>query len=609
VTDATPPADADPSRHLPPLSGGTLLVTRDGAFAVASNPDVDQVFVVGISGDAPGCEGCDEAPKLLAAVPLAEGEEPGRIAEDAYGRAHVVLRRGDAIASIDVASGELLARRPVCPAPRGIAYDAAEDRLHVACASGKLVSLSPLTGEVTRQLDLDVDLRDVVVVPTGLVVSRFKKAELLRLDAEGRVVDRVVPTGIVRGPQTLSDLTSDPMDPAVAWRTIGTPGGDVLMLHQYGLARPIDIGEDDATAAPPTPYAASATSPCGGIVSQTVSTLSSAGSLDMGMPMPVRALSVDVAASPDGAWVAVAHPGATSDRVTVYASGNLPSQGRSPVRCADDAGRLIVTGQPVAVATHPNRAPGATAAADWLVVQTRSPDTLAFYREFAAARVSVPLIPEGGFVRASIEATGRGLFHLDSGGGIACAQCHPEGGDDGRVWEFSPLGRRRTQAPQAGLADSAPYHWEGDLADVSALVDEVYVRRMGGIRPSDSKLLSLQRWLFSLTPPSPIVDPASPAATRGRALFESDAVGCQTCHDGGGVATTDDVDVGVESPLTFQIPPLRGVGYRGPFLHDGCAATLRDRFTAPCGGDDRHGHTSQLAPEEIDDLVAYLKSL
>ena len=43
-------------------------------------------------------------------------------------------------------------------------------------------------------------------------------------------------------------------------------------------------------------------------------------------------------------------------------------------------------------------------------------------------------------------------------------------------------------------------------------------------------------------------------------------------------------------------------------MHDGCAATLRDRFNPACGG-DRHGVTAQLISGQIDDLVAYLSSL
>ncbi len=45
-----------------------------------------------------------------------------------------------------------------------------------------------------------------------------------------------------------------------------------------------------------------------------------------------------------------------------------------------------------------------------------------------------------------------------------------------------------------------------------------------------------------------------------------------------------------------------------PYLHDGSAVSLRDILTT-CNPNDRHGHTSGLAPQEIDDLVESLLSL
>ena len=56
------------------------------------------------------------------------------------------------------------------------------------------------------------------------------------------------------------------------------------------------------------------------------------------------------------------------------------------------------------------------------------------------------------------------------------------------------------------------------------------------------------------------------------------------------------------------MPSLRGVAYRGPFLHNGCAPSLIDRF-GKCGGSDAHGKTSTLAPTQLQDLVAYLETL
>lgn len=577
-------------------------MTRDGRRAVAADPDIGRVAIAGISTDIAGCDDCDVAPRLLAKVDLEQGEEPGRIAEDRDGRVHVVLRRGGAIATIDVATGELLARRPVCVAPRGIAYDEASNLLHVACASGELVSLLPYGGGVQRRIDIDVDLRDVVVVPGGLVVSRFKSAELIRLDADGNVVARSTPVAIERGPQDLTSLEKDPLEPAVAWRMVGTSAGNVFMLHQYGLARPIPIENIGAAPAPKNPYLAQAGSQCGGIVEQTVSTLMADGTFDMGMPMPVRALSVDAAVSDDGSWLVVAHPGATDidDKVTIYDAPSLLSHGRTPVRCADNVGRVLAIGQPVAVALYPDRIPSFSTVYPWLVVQFRNPSALGFYNAFGTARSTLKI----GDDRPT--DPGHDIFHLDSGGGIACAQCHSEGAEDGRVWEFEPEGRRRTQAINVGLEGTAPFHWNGNLANLKELVDEVFVRRMGGTLPRGG-MTALGSWLSSLAPPRPMVAPDAPEAVRGRAVFESS--GCTECHAGPTVAKNSNVDVGVESPGEFQIPSLRGVGYRAPFMHNGCAKTLRDRFDPACGGGDKHGQTSQLSSAEIDDLIAYLRSL
>ena len=66
------------------------------------------------------------------------------------------------------------------------------------------------------------------------------------------------------------------------------------------------------------------------------------------------------------------------------------------------------------------------------------------------------------------------------------------------------------------------------------------------------------------------------------------------------------VDVGTGEAL--QVPSLLGVGARGPWMHDGCASTLKERFDPACGG-DAHGDTSRLDEEEIDSLVRFLASL
>jgi cytochrome c peroxidase len=107
--------------------------------------------------------------------------------------------------------------------------------------------------------------------------------------------------------------------------------------------------------------------------------------------------------------------------------------------------------------------------------------------------------------------------------------------------------------------------------------------------------------------PPALRDGSDPAALRGKALFESAAVGCTSCHSGD--KFTDNKSVAIDSAREkLQVPSLVAIGYRSPFMHDGCAQTLAARFDPKCGGNS-HGNTADLAPAQVDDLVAYLESL
>jgi hypothetical protein len=58
----------------------------------------------------------------------------------------------------------------------------------------------------------------------------------------------------------------------------------------------------------------------------------------------------------------------------------------------------------------------------------------------------------------------------------------------------------------------------------------------------------------------------------------------------------------------LQIPSLRGLIWRAPYMHTGCAPTLADRFTAGCGG-TKHGTIDHLTAADRTDLTAYLETL
>ncbi|MCH9685533.1 MAG: c-type cytochrome [Deltaproteobacteria bacterium] len=563
----------------PPISGGTLIVMDDGETAVAADPDRDQVYVVDLL-----------AMELRHTVMLSAGDEPGRLAVDADGIVHVAARRGGVLVDIDPRSGEVVERRPVCANPRGIVYDADADALHVACAGGDLVSLEPTGGAPWRRVSLGVDLRDVLVTDEGLMVTKFRSAHLLLVDDDGTVIDEHAP------PNLLGEGGGRPNDelrPNTAWRTVATHDGDWLMLHQQATKRPIHIpteddhehdggyggGDDEfgTNCGPVTP----------------VVTLGDERYVTRSSPLLANTvLAVDVAMSHSGNRIALAVAG-RSDRGRIAESGVgwiSPSDLRSNLDpgCEDIQRLPLVSGQYTAVAFDPQGN---------IVAFSREPAKLDRIDPWTGTRQLVELSDD------SRKDSGHDLFHRDAGEGISCATCHAEGGDDGHIWNFVGVGARHTPALNAGLRGSEPFHWEGDLPDMHALMEDVLVRRMGGQRLSAERVDALAEYVFSMPAPIPRRAPTDLAATRGKTLFAT--WGCDTCHQGAsGVGGPDGAQEGFA--FEVQIPPLRGVASHPPFMHDGRALTLSDAVL-----DMLERTQPQMANPSADDLadmVAYLES-
>jgi hypothetical protein len=557
-----------------PVSGGTLLVLGDGVTAVASDPDRDAVYVVDLN-----------ARTVRARIALANGDEPGRLVEDGTGLVHVALRRGGAVVTLDPAMGLVTSRQSVCAAPRGLAYEAARDLVHVACAEGTLVSLRA-SGGVFRTVSLRRDLRDVVVTNDGnLLVSTFKTADVLAVDANGVITNDVRPPAR----QGVSPMTGQlrTRSAAVAWRMVPLRDSGALLLHQRGV--------DDPIVPAPGGYASSKGG-CDGIVESTTTVVAPGATPTVSAPIASLTLAVDVAVSPDGQRMAIAAAGA---HVPVAPVLEMPISlvTENPGGCSS-GGVPQMTGDPSSIAPTP---PGQVVAVSYersgaVVAQTRDPAVL----WTSDGQAPIQLTAD------STHDTGHFMFHADAGGGVACASCHPEGGEDGRIWNFTCLGARRSQSLRGGLSGTEPFHWDGDMPHFSDLVQAVFVGRMSGPQPTPDQTAAMLHWLDTIPElPSPPV--AAPAAVdRGRALFQSVALGCTTCHAGARLTNNLSVDVG--TGLVAQVPSLRGVGWRAPFLHTGCATTLADRF-GPCGGGDKHGHTSQLSSANIADLTAFLETL
>ncbi len=616
------PVETSPVKPLA-VSGGTLSIAGDGRFAVAADPERDRVSIVDLNSF-----------QLFKTIELEPGTEPGRSVESSDGLVHVALRGSGEVVTIDTSTGTLRERSAVCKAPRGIAFDNATGQLHVACLEGKLVSLNAVGLGVVRTVNLDADLRDVVVHGSELWVTRFKSAEVLRVAATGTVSSRIVPAtshGMLRQPPPPSETDGQGnvtvfgsvvkdvvLQSEVAWRTAGTANGGAIMVHQQAVIDPVEVPEPSVSGGSAYGGGGDGGSPLdcsSGIVKNVVTTISPDGN-ETSTPFEGPPMAVDIALSPDQNYIAVAHaslPDLEAPRPFVVFrdefGGGFGSNGGAPVGftsavsvlpvAAQGSGCMVSEGSmfdaPVtAVAFTPS---------GQLVVQMREPAQLGVVTELPFGQ---PLmIGLGGETRKD---TGHELFHRDSGGGIACGSCHPEGTEDGHVWNFADVGLRRTQALNVGLRDTAPFHWAGDLRDVGALMTEVFVGRMGGVRQTPERLTALQEWLFSNEPQPPIRDSADDAVVRGQALFESAEVGCTSCHNGEKLTNNQTVTVTTVASSKLQVPSLVGVGYRAPFMHTGCASTLTARFDPACGG-DAHGNTNGLSTEQIGDLVAYLESL
>jgi hypothetical protein len=590
----------------PAVSGGTLRVLANGTTAVAADPDRDTVYVVDLATRT-----------VTATVALTAGDEPGRVIEDGAGRVHVALRRGGAIAAFTPGQQPEVTRRAVCASPRGLAYDAAADQVHVACADGELVSLPAAGGPATRTVQLDRDLRDVVVDGTRLRVSRFRSAELLTVEADGTMTKRIglpdFSAAMARSGQRFTAGT--------AYRMMAAPDGSVVTLHQRGVVDGIR----------PQPGGYGGFNPCNSIVHAAVTAVAPDGSVKTGPVLAGLVLAVDMAISADGAKVAFVSMGNASNTI-MGSTGTAPQLTRvfvmdmtkatdGTIGCRPDgtsapclppstvlmdsstgttlqgcAPNPQVVGQPVAVAF---------AGDGTVVTQSREPAMLSL-----ADGTNIMLPGE------SRGDTGHFFFHANAGGNLACASCHAEGDDDGRVWTFecgssnptAAMGPRRTQSLQTGLRGTEPFHWSGDEADFTALMNDVFVGRMSGPKLQPAAMDALVSWIDAQPKPRRAAPSNAAAVARGAALFnDTQNVGCVTCHAGARFSTNLTVDVGTGG--AFQVPSLVGIGTRGPFMHDGCAATLHDRFNPACGGGDRHGVTSRLSSAQIDDLVAYLKSL
>jgi DNA-binding beta-propeller fold protein YncE len=551
------------------VGGGTVLALSETRAAV-SDGDGAQVWLIDLAGA-----------KVERKIALGAGSAPGRMAVDANGTLYVALRGTGEVAAIDSQRGSVRSTTKVCGDPRGLAWDGTANSMRIACGDGTFGSIA-VDGTLSTQR-VSPDLRDVLVTPDGLMATSFRSAQLV--DVQGRGTKALDPGALAGGAAN----TTVSLTPHVAWRAVVGGDGSLIIAHQLSVDGPVENLRPAAPkGAPPTTGAYSSSAvpqacapPCSSPVVRSALTVVSPGGAGQLIEL-AGALPVDVAVSPDGKEAAVALYGAgLVDRVPLDGSTGVGLQSCVP---QPQPGAVAVT-DPTGVAYTPKGT---------LIIHSAHPSTVTIVSTDGTKAVELG---------AGLEDPGQTFFHLTVNG-LACASCHPEGRDDGHVWNVAG-NARRTPSLAGGLLATAPFHWEGNLPDIDALVEDTFVKRMGGDKPSAKTVIALGTWLDGIPKPAPTSTLPAKQIYRGQLVFEG--AGCTGCHSGATMTSSLTLDVGTGG--SFQVPSLRGVGARAPYLHDGRAQTLRQRFDPTMGGGDRHGLTSQLDDEQLGLLIGYLESL
>ncbi|MCC6416728.1 MAG: beta-propeller fold lactonase family protein [Gemmataceae bacterium] len=597
LVSAAPAARAGSSNSL-------LDVSPDGKFLLAANADNASVTVIDTA-----------AKKALHEIKV--GRRPEGVTWIGAGPLAAAASYNDnAVVVLDAQAGRVLARIPVKPEPYGIVADRAGKRAWVTHEyPGTVTEIDLDARKVTRELPVGSFLRGIALSPDEqrLYVTEFYTGILRAVDlASGKVVD------------SWKGHSTDNLSRHVV---LHPRRPKAYLSHIRSMIHVIDGG--------------------GSIFPQlSVCDLKpgegrrrSSFSMDTYNGVYVTTNAWEAAITPDGKRL-----------YTIYAGTN--DMNVSDV-IDDDYQEIKRVGQARRLGQNP-RAVRVSPDGQSVYIYNTLDFTVAFHDRDMRSQGTVkvcdsPKTPE--WVRGKI------LFNtanspLSGRRWIACASCHPDGHSDGRTWQ-NPEGLRKT-THLFGMAHTHPLHYSADRDEVQDFEYTIRSRLMAGRglfasesgRPAPivpkvgfekaelkQKLSGVSKDLdalaiycnsfefVQLSPHIPAAGKLSPAAERGKRLFFSKETDCASCHSGPYYTDSTlkepykiyDVGTGGDDPSEkmgpkYDTPSLLGAYRASPYLHHGKAKTLREVLTT-YNKQDKHGRTSHLKGDQLDDLVEFLKAL
>ncbi len=624
-------------KHACRSSLGALLVTILAGAADAAAPVYRSPIAVAVAPDGKTLCASDATAGCVVVIDAAAGKpvreialagQPRGLAFSADGTTlFVAERKAHAVAVVDVARGAVARRIPVGPWPVAVALAEKANRLYTCNRGDHSVSVvDPAAGKelkrvpVVREPDFAAvtpDLARVVVanmLPVGAGTDTALAAEVSLLDAAA-----MQEKARIRLPAGSTVVTGVAVSPDGRWayviHTLGRFNLPITQLdrgwvHTYALSI-LDLAAaslrttvllDDLTGGSADPWA---------IVSSADGKrlwISHAGThevttVEIGKVHQLLEGKVDddLAKLKDGIrdniWVRIRQDRTlvsklANDLTALYIAGAIrraPSGGKGPRGMA-----LAPDGQKLYVANYFSGTIGTLDAATGKLLGT---------------------IAVGPQPPADSARRGEAYFY-DATKCFqrwhSCASCHPDGRVDGLPWDFmrDGIGNGKDVISLVLMDRTSPHNRRATRPDPRECM-RTGVIGSHLIVPEPADVDDLVAYASSLAAePNPNLPELAAAAARGKAVFEGKAK-CAGCHPAPYYTDLKQHNVGIVTPLEpdgkYDTPTLIEAYRTAPYYHDGRAATLRDALTKH--GGDRHGHARDLAPQELDDLIAYVLSL
>jgi YVTN family beta-propeller protein len=500
--------------------------------------------------------------KIAVAGRVEVGPEPRGVALSADGStAYVAIGVNNELARVDLTARNVTGRLPVGREPRGIALTPDGSRMLVGNSRSQNVSLIDVKSwKVLSTIPIDGDnLRQVAINSDGKA-GYIANMRNRRFPTTRNNID----LGWVLGQR----MTRVPLDGSITYDTLSLDTQGKAVSDAHGVA----VSHDDKFLA-----------------------------ISFGGTHEVMILRTDLKRLP---W-------RTDGSRDLIASELLKKDGRLR--------RVDLGGRPTELAFAPD---GKT-----LYVANYLADAIQVVDAESAELVKT--IPLGAPKTLSLARRGEVLFHAGERSHnqwYSCNTCHSDGHTSGLEFDTLNDGRQdlsnahkrsRKKVPTLRrVTRTKPWTWHGWQTSLDDSMVESFTKSMQGTKPNTEDVKALVAYLDTLDyPKNPFRmsdGGLTPAAQRGQNVFRSAKGACNTCHGGPELSDGKIHEVGLEERddayRGYNPPSLRGVYDKDPYLHDGRANTLRDALVGPHSAESVTG-LGEVSSQELDDLIAYLKSL